>query len=174
MQIPDKEERGAENIRKVIMATARDIRVIFVKLADKLHNMRTIDSLKEERRKRFAKEAIDVYAPIAYKLGLHSVKSEMEDLAFEQLEPMVFRDIKDKLNKSMKQREKEIEKIESVLSKELEKSKVNYTGIFGRPKHIYSIYKKMQRKGCCFENVYDQIALQCQSRTCTSPCTQPS
>lgn len=158
IQIPDKEIRSAENIRKVIMASAKDIRVIFVKLADKLHNMRTLSSLREERRKRFAKEAMDVYAPIAYKLGLHSLKTEMEDLAFEQLEPMVFRDLKEKLNKSMRQREKEIERIKSILVKELEKNKVEYVAVFGRPKHIYSIYKKMQRKGCCFENVYDQLA----------------
>ncbi len=158
IQIPDNETRSAENIRKVIMASARDIRVIFVKLADKLHNMRTISSLREERRKRFAKEAMDVYAPIAYKLGLHSIKTEMEDLAFEQLEPMIFRDLKEKLNKSMRQREKEIERIKSLLIKEFEKSGVEYADVFGRPKHMYSIYKKMQRKGCCFENVYDQIA----------------
>lgn len=159
MQMPDRETRGAENIRKVIMASARDIRVIFVKLADKLHNMRTLSSLREERRKRFAMEAMDVYAPIAYKLGLHSIKTELEDRAFEQIEPMVFKDIKEQLNKSMRQREKEIGRIKSVLIKELEKNNLEYAGVFGRPKHMYSIYKKMQKKGCCFENVYDQIAL---------------
>ncbi|MDI6737897.1 MAG: bifunctional (p)ppGpp synthetase/guanosine-3',5'-bis(diphosphate) 3'-pyrophosphohydrolase [Nanoarchaeota archaeon] len=158
IQIPDSEERSAENIRKVIMASARDIRVIFVKLADKLHNMRTLSSLREEKRKRLAKEAMDVYAPIAYKLGLHSIKTELEDRAFEQIEPMVFRDIKERLNKSMQQREKEIERIKSLLVKEFDKNKVEYASAIGRPKHIYSIYKKMQRKGCCFENIYDQIA----------------
>ncbi|HII15024.1 MAG TPA: bifunctional (p)ppGpp synthetase/guanosine-3',5'-bis(diphosphate) 3'-pyrophosphohydrolase [Nanoarchaeota archaeon] len=159
MDIPDKEARSAESIRKVIMASARDIRIIFIKLADRLHNMRTIGSLREERRKRIAKEAMDVYAPIAYKLGLHSIKSEMEDLAFEQLEPMIFRDIKERLNKGMRQREKEIERIKSILVAELVKNGVAPVAVYGRPKHIYSIYKKMKRKGCCFESVYDQVAL---------------
>ncbi|MBU2638839.1 MAG: bifunctional (p)ppGpp synthetase/guanosine-3',5'-bis(diphosphate) 3'-pyrophosphohydrolase [Nanoarchaeota archaeon] len=159
IQIPDNETRSAENIRKVIMSSARDIRVIFVKLADKLHNLRTLSSLREERRKRFAREAMDVYAPIAYKLGLHSIKSEMEDLAFAQIEPMIFRDINEKLRKNMQHRGREIEQIQLNLAKELEKNSIKPLKIFGRPKHIYSIYKKMQKKGCCFENVYDQVAL---------------
>ncbi len=165
MDIPDKEIRSAENLRKVIMSSARDIRIIFIKLADRLHNMRTISSLREERRKRIATEAMEIYAPIAYKLGLHNIKSEMEDLAFEQLEPMVCRDIKERLNRSMRQRENDIEQIEIALKENLEKNNVKPVRIFGRPKHLYSIYKKMKKKGCCFEDVYDQIALRVITKT---------
>ena len=142
MDIPDKEIRSAENLRKVIMSSARDIRIIFIKLADRLHNMRTISSLREERRKRIATEAMEIYAPIAYKLGLHNIKSEMEDLAFEQLEPMVCRDIKERLNRSMRQRENDIEQIEIALKENLEKNNVKPVRIFGKYQSIFTAFTR--------------------------------
>jgi len=102
------EEYHAESIRKVIMASAKDIRVIFIKLADKLHNMRTLGTFREEKRKRIAREVMDVYAPLAYKMGLANIKWELEDLSFKYLEPEIYLELEQKIHTSMKQREKEI------------------------------------------------------------------
>ena len=159
------EEYHAESIRKVIMASARDIRVILIKLADKLHNMRTLDSFREEKRKRIAKEIIDIYAPIAYKLGIASIKWELEDLSFKHLEPEIYKELEHKIARSMKEREKEIEKIRFVLEKTLEEHKLKGVKVFGRPKHIYSIYRKMQKKNKSFEEIYDLTALRIITHT---------
>lgn len=159
------EEYHAESIRKVIMASAKDIRVIFIKLADKLHNMRTLNTFREEKRKRIAKEVMDVYAPIAYKLGLANLKSELEDLSFKYLETEVYKELEQKIAKSMKQREKEIERVRIALEKILKDNGINSLKIFGRPKHIYSIYKKMQKKNKTFEEIYDLAALRIITQT---------
>lgn len=159
------EEQHAESIRKMIMASARDIRVIFIKLADKLHNMRTLKSLPEDMRLRISREVMDVYAPIAYKMGISSIKSELEDLAFGQLSPEAYKDIQSRLKRSIPQREKDIAEIKSLLGKELEKNKIQPVKMFGRPKHIYSIYRKMTVKGYAFEDIYDLIALRIITKT---------
>lgn len=159
------EEYHAESIRKVIMASAKDIRVIFIKLADKLHNMRTLGPFRDEKRKRIAKEVIDVYAPIAYKLGLANIKWELEDLSFKYIEPEIYTELEQKISTSMKQREKEIERIKNILEKTLKEKGMAEIRVFGRPKHIYSIYKKMERKNKSFEEIYDLTALRIITET---------
>lgn len=159
------EEYHAESIRKVIMASAKDIRVIFIKLADKLHNMRTLGTFREEKRKRIAREVMDVYAPLAYKMGLANIKWELEDLSFKYLEPEIYLELEQKIHASMKQREKEIEKIKIQLGKILKENHLDYANIFGRPKHIYSIYRKMQKKNNTFEEIFDLAALRIITKT---------
>jgi len=155
----NKEEYDAESIRKVIMASLDDIRVIFIKLADKLHNMRTLEYFKKEDRKRIAKQVMDVYAPIAYKLGIGSIKWELEELAFKYLYPKQYSEIRKYLQKGTREREKEVEKIKKVLEEELVKNKISVIKLYGRPKHIYSIYKKMIKKDKKINELYDLIAL---------------
>lgn len=158
------EEYHAENIRKVIMASARDIRVIFIKLADKLHNMQTLDYLEDNRRKRISLEVLNIYAPIAYKLGIASIKWELEDLAFKHLYPEVYRDLSRKISMSRHSREIEISVIKGIMEKDLAKQGYK-TKISGRPKHIYSIYKKMQKKNLTFGQIYDLAALRVITKT---------
>lgn len=153
-----KEDYHAETLRKVILASAKDIRIILIKLADRLHNMQTISIFREEKRKRIARDALEVYAPIAHKLGIASIKWELEDLAFEQLYPEVYQEIQKKIQQSQKEREKEITKLKHLLEQELKGTKIPCE-ISGRPKHIYSIYRKMQKKNKTFEELYDLIAL---------------
>ena len=152
------EDYHAETIRKVILASIKDIRIILIKLADRLHNMRTIGVFREEKRQRIARDALDIYAPIAHKLGIASIKSELEDLSFQQLHPEIYTDIKNKIQQSQKEGDKEIKKIILVLEKELQGTKIR-VDISGRSKHIYSIYKKMQKKLISFEELYDLVAL---------------
>lgn len=159
------DEYHAESIRKVIMASAKDIRVIFIKLADKLHNMRTLGTFREEKRKRIALEVMDVYAPLAYKMGLANIKWELEDLSFKYLEPDIYSELEQKIHRSMKQREKEIEKIKLQLEKILKENNMDCANIAGRPKHIYSIYHKMQKKKKTFEEIYDLAALRIITKT---------
>lgn len=153
-----REDYHAETIRKVILASVKDIRIILIKLADRLHNMRTISIFREEKRKRIAKDALEVYAPIAHKLGIASIKWELEDLSMAQLYPEMYQDIQKKIQQSQKEREKEIEKLKKILEEELKTTKVT-CDISGRPKHIYSIYRKMQKKNKSFEEIYDLSAL---------------
>jgi len=159
------ELRHAENIRKMIMASTKDIRVIFVKLADKLHNMRTIKALKKEKRERIAREVMDIYVPIAYKLGIASIKWELEDLAFEQLEPEAFEELKKNLKRTVKQQNKVIESVKTILETELKKNGINFVKIFGRVKNLYSIHKKMLRKNCSLDEIWDIIALRVITKT---------
>ncbi len=156
--IQSKEEYHAESLRKVMLASVQDIRVIFIRLADKLHNMRTIDVFHLEKRRRIAKEVLEIYAPIAYKLGIASIKWELEDLAFRQLEPEIYEELNKKIKKTAKQRERDIQKITILVKELLDKNGIT-AKVFGRPKHIYSIYKKMLRKNCSFSEIYDLIAL---------------
>ena len=164
LDVFDREIYHAESIRKVIMASARDIRVIFVKLADKLHNMRTLDCFRPEKRQRRAMEVRDVYAPIAYKLGLANIKWELEDLAMKYLQPETYETLQQKISKTARQREEELAKIRAVVERELEKNGIKAT-VTGRPKHIYSVYRKMERKQCSFEEIYDLTALRIITKT---------
>ncbi len=157
-------DKQAETIRKMLVASTYDLRVIIIKLADKLHNMRTIDVLNEERKKRIAREVMDVYAPLAYRLGLANIKWELEDLSFRVLEPEIYRKFKEKVKRKRKQREKDIENLIKTLKKELEKHNLSVE-ITGRPKHFYSIYKKMKKKNKGFEDVYDLLALRVVTNT---------
>jgi GTP diphosphokinase / guanosine-3',5'-bis(diphosphate) 3'-diphosphatase len=157
MTFRTSEERQAENFRKMLLAMARDIRVILVKLADRLHNMRTLNFQPEERRRRIAQETLDIYAPLANRMGISWVKSELEDLAFRYLLPDLFYDLANKVSKKRKEREKYIEEVKKTIQGKLADQTIE-ADIAGRSKHLYSIYLKMERQGIDFEQVYDLIA----------------
>lgn len=144
----------SETLRKTFLAMGEDIRVVLIKLADRLHNMRTLGHLPEPKRKRIAQQTMDIFAPLANRLGIWQVKWELEDLAFRHLQPETYKEIADNLASRRADREKEMKGItgslQSVLSKESIKAEIS-----GRPKHIFSIYKKMHRKGIPFEMVFD-------------------
>jgi GTP diphosphokinase / guanosine-3',5'-bis(diphosphate) 3'-diphosphatase len=160
-----KEEYHAETIRKVILGSIKDIRVILIKLADRLHNMGTLEVFREEKRKRIAKDALEIYAPIAHKLGIASIKSQIEDLAFKHLKPEIYKEIASNLEQTQRQRVKEVERIKKEVDEKLKDSKkLKYT-LMGRPKHVYSIYKKMKKKNLSFQELYDLRALRVITKT---------
>lgn len=152
-----REDYDSENVRKILLATVKDIRVIFIKLADKLHNMRTLKYLDEERRKRIAQNTLNVYAPLAYRLGIWNLKWELEDLSFKYLEPELYKKFGDKFGRTL-QREIEVKKIKKIIEAELKKRNIPAT-VKGRSKHFYSIYKKMVSKNRSFDEIYDLIGL---------------
>lgn len=154
----DRAERDAESIRKMFLATTKDVRVLIIKLADKLHNMRTLQHLTEEQRKRISQATLDIYAPLAYRLGIASIKWELEDLAFKHLHPEMYAKFREKFGKKRLQRELEIKKISKLIEEELKKHNIP-AKITGRPKHFYSIYRKMVTKHRTFEELYDLTAL---------------
>ncbi len=147
----------AENIRKMMVATARDVRVLLLKLADRLHNMRTLQHLSEEKQARMAHETMEVYAPLANRLGIQPLKSELEDLAFRYLNPEEYRTIVGELNKSRRARERYIEEVCAILRNTLVERSIDAT-VFGRPKHAFSIFQKMQRQKVPFEGIFDVTA----------------
>lgn len=148
----------AENLRKMILAMNNDIRVIIVKLADRLHNLRTLEYMNEEKRKQKVQETIEIYAPLAGRLGIFKIKWELEDLSLRYLDPEGYYDLVEKINKKRSEREKEINEIIKKISAELDKQELHYD-ISGRPKNFYSIYKKMKGKSKSFESIYDLIAV---------------
>jgi len=152
------EEQQAENIRKMFMAMAEDVRVVIIKLADRLHNMRTLSFLPEEKRQRIARQTMEIYAPLAHRLGMWQIKWELEDLSFKYLEPDTYRKLADLLTDRRRARESFINKSISILRKELAKVSIE-AEISGRPKHLYSIYRKMERKGAEFSEIYDLHAI---------------
>lgn len=149
-------EEQAENFRKMIIAMAKDIRVIVIKLADRLHNMRTLGFLDEEKQKEIAKETLEIYAPIAHRLGIYWLKSEIEDLAFRFLKPDKYMFIAKKLATTKKEREKYLEEVIKKLEEMLKKNNINAT-VTGRVKNIYSIYTKMEREELPFEEIFDIV-----------------
>ncbi|WNG58717.1 bifunctional (p)ppGpp synthetase/guanosine-3',5'-bis(diphosphate) 3'-pyrophosphohydrolase [Archangium gephyra] len=152
-----QEEKQAENFRKMIIAMAQDIRVILVKLADRTHNMRTLDHMAEEKQRRIAQETLDIYAPLANRLGISWIKTELEDLSFRYVKPQDFLALQDKLNKRKKEREKYIEEVSELVQGKLEERGLK-GDVSGRFKHVYSIYKKMKSQGIEFEQIHDIIA----------------
>ena len=158
MNFKSKEERQAESLRKMFLAMAEDIRVVLIKLADRLHNMRTLGYLKEEKRKQKSKETLDIYAPLAHRLGMSKIKWELEDLAFRHLQPEVYYEISRKVAANRKTREKEIKNAIKLLNEKLTSQEIE-AEIYGRPKHLYSIYQKMKRKEIDFSEVYDLTAI---------------
>src|ERR687898_859014 len=143
------EEQQAENIRKMFMAMAEDVRVVIIKLADRLHNMRTLEHLPADKQARIARQTMEIYAPLAHRLGMWQIKWELEDLAFKYLEPDKYRQLVEMLTDRRRARESFVNKSIGILRKEL--AKVGITAeISGRPKHLYSIAKKMERKGAEF------------------------
>ncbi len=153
-----KDMAEAENIRKILLATTHDIRVIIIKMADKLHNMRTLSSLSEKRQFEIARETLDIYAPIAYRLGMEKIKAELEDLAFKYVYPETYKDLSEKINQKKGERESEIDHFRKMLDDKLKENKIE-AKIKGRAKHLYSIWKKMIRKNRPFEEIYDVLAL---------------
>jgi RelA/SpoT family (p)ppGpp synthetase len=148
----------AENYRKLLMSISKDVRVIIVKFADRLHNMRTIEFLNPDKRKRIAKETLEIYAPLANRFGLGKLKWELEDLAFKELNKQAYDEIKKKINAKRAEREKYIDKFTAPISPKLEEYNIKYE-IEGRPKHLYSIYRKMIRRNKPFEEIYDLFAV---------------
>ena len=152
-----QEEKQAENFRKMIIAMAQDIRVILVKLADRTHNMRTLEHMKEDKQTRIAQETLDIYAPLANRLGISWIKTELEDLSFKYLKPQEFGELNEKLNRRRKEREKYIEDVVQLIQGKLHEH--NLEGkVTGRFKHLYSIYKKMKSQGIEFDQVHDVLA----------------
>jgi GTP pyrophosphokinase len=152
------EEQQAENIRKMFLAMAEDVRVVVIKLADRLHNMRTLEYLTPEKRARIARQTMEIYAPLAHRLGMWQVKWELEDLAFKEIEPDKYRQLVAMLADRRRSREGFISRSISILRKELGKVGLS-ADISGRPKHLYSIHKKMERKSAEFSEIYDLHAI---------------
>lgn len=158
LEFKTKEEQQAENLRKMFFAMAKDIRIILIKLADRLHNMRTLKSMPKEKQREKAMETIDIFAPLAHRLGISKVKWELEDLAFRYLEPNHYYDLVEKVAKKRQERENHINKMIDVLKERLMSSGIA-ADIQGRPKHFYSIYKKMKDQNKTFEQIYDLTAV---------------
>jgi GTP diphosphokinase / guanosine-3',5'-bis(diphosphate) 3'-diphosphatase len=153
------EEREAENFRKMLLAMVDDIRVILVKLADRLHNMRTLKHLPEERRLKIAQETLDIYAPIANRLGMSKVKNELEELSFRYLEPKAYEDLRARVDAKRRATEGLIEKLRMTLAAKLTEAQVPFVQIDGRIKRLFSIHQKLKRQKIELEQVYDFIAL---------------
>ena len=155
---PDKLEMQAENLRKMFLAMAKDIRVILIKLADRLHNMRTLKHMPAEKQQRIARETLDIYAPIAQRLGISKIKVELDDLSLKYLEPEVYYDLVDKIAIRKSEREKYIQDIVNEVGKHIENAGIK-AEIDGRVKHFFSIYKKMKNQGKTIDQIYDLFAV---------------
>ncbi len=153
-----RDEAQAENYRKMMVAMASDIRVILIKLADRLHNMRTIAALPKQKQIEKSRETLDIYAPIAHRLGIHAIKWELEDLAFQTLHPRKYTQIKDLVAQQRAERERYVNNAGQYLNKELDELGIE-AEISGRAKHFYSIYSKMTKKGREFNEIYDLTAM---------------
>ncbi len=159
-----REERQAENFRKMLVAMARDLRVLMIKLADRLHNMRTLDYLPQDKAKKIAHETIDIYAPLAHRLGMAKVKAELEDLALRTLQPEDYVDLQRRVAKRRLEREADINQVISILERKLTEVGIE-SQIRGRPKHFYSIWKKMHEQGREFDEIYDLTAVRVITRS---------
>lgn len=154
----DKVERQAENLRKMFLAMAKDIRVILIKLADRLHNMRTLEFMKPEKQKEKARETMDIYSPIAHRLGISKVKVELDDLSLKYLEPEVYNDLSEKLDSLRVERETFIKEIVKDVSENIKDAGIEAT-IEGRTKHLFSIYRKMKNQNKTLDQIYDLFAV---------------
>jgi GTP pyrophosphokinase len=153
-----REERQAENFRKMLVAMARDLRVLMIKLADRLHNMRTLDYLPPDRSRKIAQETLDIYAPLAHRLGMAKVKAELEDLALRSLNPGDYLDLQKRVAKRRLEREADINQVIAIMQRKLSEVGID-SQIRGRPKHFYSIWKKMHDQGREFDEIYDLTAV---------------
>ncbi|MEL0457582.1 RelA/SpoT family protein [Flavobacteriaceae bacterium SZ-1-7] len=148
----------AENFRKMLLTLNDDVRVIIIKIADRLHNMQTMDAMRVDKQIKIASETLYIYAPLAHRIGLYNIKTELEDLGLKYTEPDVYNDILDKIKESKAEQDDYIEKFSSVIKNSLDKEHLSYT-IKGRPKSIFSIRKKMINQGVSFDEVYDKFAI---------------
>ena len=153
-----KEEVQAENYRKMFLAMAKDIRVILIKLADRLHNMRTLNYMKPEKQKEKAQETLDIYAPLAHRLGISKIRSEMEDLCFKYLDPDAFFDLATKIERKKEERDEFVQDIVKDLQKKMDEAGIKGK-VYGRTKHFFSIYKKMVNQNKTMDQVYDLFAI---------------
>lgn len=158
IQYKTKEERRAENLRKMVIAMAKDIRVIIIKLTDRLHNMRTLEYMSDEKKKEKALETLEIYAPIANRLGIFRIKWELEDLSLRYMDPVGYYDLVEKVSKKRKEREEYINQVIDKLNMKLEEVDIE-SEISGRPKHFYSIYRKMVYQNKVFEQIFDLTAI---------------
>ncbi|MFH1729403.1 MAG: bifunctional (p)ppGpp synthetase/guanosine-3',5'-bis(diphosphate) 3'-pyrophosphohydrolase [Pseudomonadota bacterium] len=157
MNFSSRHENQAENFRKMLLAMAKDLRVLLIKLADRLHNMRTLEHMHESKQRRIAEETLDIYAPLANRLGISWIKLELEDLCLRYLKPETYYKLVEKINKTRKERDRYIHEVINILDKEVKKYKIK-AEISGRPKHFYSIYRKMETRNLEFEQIHDLIA----------------
>ena len=148
----------SENYRKLLMTLSEDFRVILIKIADRLHNMRTLDSMRADKQKKIASETVYIYAPLAHRLGLYNIKSELEDLSLKYNNPDVYNEITEKLILAKESREKYIAEFTKEVSEKLKEEGLNFS-IKGRAKAISSIYRKMLKQNVSFEEVYDNYAI---------------
>ncbi len=155
----DKKEVQLENLRKIFLAMAEDIRVVLIKLADRLHNMRTLYALPAEKRKRIARETLEIFAPIANRLGIGEIKGELEDLAFKYLDPKNHEIAKKLLDKEFEEREKDVETARAELKEELIRNGIRVLDIHGRVKHLYRFFLKLQRHEMSMDQIYDVVAV---------------
>lgn len=153
-----RREQQASSFRRMFVAMARDIRVVIIKLADRVHNMRTVDVFPEERRRAVAQETLQIFAPLAHRLGIWRIKSELEDLALKQLDPQAYRDIERKVAKTRRERQRYLDQAVDGLQARLEKAGIK-AAVQGRSKHFYSIYAKMQRERLAFSEILDLSAI---------------
>lgn len=158
------QEAQVENYRKLILSMAKDIRVILIKFADRLHNMRTLNALPEEKRKRIARETLDIYAPLAHRFGIALIRWELEDLAFKYLEPEKYHKLAKKVSQKRQERERLIDQFNNPLQKAITQAGIQ-AEVFGRPKHLYSIYKKIEYRAKSFEEIYDLLGLRVLANT---------
>ena len=158
LNFADREEQQAESLRKMIFAMSKDIRVVLIKLADRLHNMRTLRFQPEDRRVAIARETLDIYAPLAHRLGVYTIKQELEDLSLKYIDPEGFQNVARKVGLKRSEREQNIRMVISELSQKLDEAGLHYE-IDGRPKHLYSIYRKMVIQNKSFDQIYDLIAI---------------
>jgi GTP diphosphokinase / guanosine-3',5'-bis(diphosphate) 3'-diphosphatase len=159
-----REERQAENFRKMVVAMAHDLRVLMIKLADRLHNMRTLDYLPPDKGRKIAQETLDIYAPLAHRLGMAKVKAELEDLALRIMQPEDYQDLMRRVAKRRLEREAEINQLIAILQEKLGEVDIE-SKIAGRPKHFYSIWKKMHEGGREFDEIYDLTAVRVLTKT---------
>lgn len=159
LKFESKEEKKAENLRKVLLATAKDIRVILIKLADRLHNMQTLKFCELEKQQRIAKDTLEIYVPIAHKLGINLIKSELEDLCLRYLHPDVYEFISKKVVEKKEAREKKVAELIELVNEKIKTIDVPIETIQGRAKSFFSIYEKMQKKNKSFEEIFDLLAI---------------
>lgn len=155
IQFQSRAEAQAENFRKMLLAMAKDIRIMIIKLADRLHNMRTLSSVSAEKRHRIARETLDIYAPIAQRLGMHMVRIELEDLCFLSLYPWRYRILQETVQKNRRKHKANIHKIESALKECLDKNHLPFHTLWHKKKHLYQIYKKMRENHLSFNEIID-------------------
>lgn len=158
IEYKSREEEQADNVRKMVLAMAKDIRVVLIKLADRLHNMRTLRFKSPEKQREKAKEVFDIYAPLAHRLGMFRIKWELEDLAFRYLNPTEYYDLVDQIAEKRKEREEYISRIMNEIAEKLKEAGID-SEIDGRPKHFYSIYKKMNNKSKTLDQIFDLTAI---------------